>query len=118
MSKLSRRQLITTGLAATAGASGLVVAARLADRYGRKPVMIWPQLFTLLATYPAFLWIVHSPGELSLLFATTTVDPVPVMPPAATTSFFIGTIVIGCVRILLSATSVTVMARSPSSTGV
>src|SRR4029078_5980237 len=25
-------------------------------------------LFTLLATYPAFLWIVHSPGELSLLF--------------------------------------------------
>ena len=37
MSKLSRRQLITTGLAATAGASGLVVAARLADRYGLIP---------------------------------------------------------------------------------
>src|SRR5437870_13643133 len=37
MSKLPRRQLITTGLAATAGASGLVVAARLADRYGLIP---------------------------------------------------------------------------------
>jgi len=37
MSKLSRRQLITTGVAATAGASGLVVAARLADRYGLIP---------------------------------------------------------------------------------
>ena len=37
MSKLSRRQLITTGLAATASASGLVVAARLADRYGLIP---------------------------------------------------------------------------------
>jgi MFS family permease len=47
---------------------GALLGGWLADRYGRKPVMIWPQLFTLLATYPAFLWIVHSPGELSLLF--------------------------------------------------
>ena len=37
MSNLSRRKLITTGLAATAGASGLTVAARLADRYGLIP---------------------------------------------------------------------------------
>ena len=34
---------------------------------GRKPVMIWPQLATLLLTYPVFLWIVHAPGMLSLL---------------------------------------------------
>ena len=37
MSSLSRRKLITTGLAATAGVSGLAVAARLADRYGLIP---------------------------------------------------------------------------------
>jgi DMSO/TMAO reductase YedYZ molybdopterin-dependent catalytic subunit len=37
MNKLSRRTLITTGLAATAGASGLAVAARLAQRYGLVP---------------------------------------------------------------------------------
>lgn len=38
MSKLlSRRKLITTGLTAAAGASGLVAAARLADRYGLIP---------------------------------------------------------------------------------
>jgi hypothetical protein len=38
MSQLfSRRKLITTGLAAAAGASGLAVAARLADRYGLIP---------------------------------------------------------------------------------
>jgi DMSO/TMAO reductase YedYZ molybdopterin-dependent catalytic subunit len=35
--KFSRRRLITTGVAAAAGASGLAVAARLADRYGLIP---------------------------------------------------------------------------------
>jgi DMSO/TMAO reductase YedYZ molybdopterin-dependent catalytic subunit len=34
---LSRRRLITTGLVAAAGASGLAAAARLADRYGLIP---------------------------------------------------------------------------------
>src|SRR5258708_40096071 len=34
MNNFSRRQWITAGLAATAGASGLAVAASLADRYG------------------------------------------------------------------------------------
>ena len=39
----------------------------LSDRFGRKPLMIGPQLVTVLATYPAFLWIVHAPGAMSLL---------------------------------------------------
>lgn len=37
MSGFSRRRLITTGLAAIAGASGLAVAGRLADAYGLVP---------------------------------------------------------------------------------
>jgi DMSO/TMAO reductase YedYZ molybdopterin-dependent catalytic subunit len=37
MSKLSRRKLITTGVLATAGGSGLAVATRLARRYGLIP---------------------------------------------------------------------------------
>jgi len=37
MNKLSRRQIITTGLAAAAGISGLAVAAKLAGRYGLIP---------------------------------------------------------------------------------
>jgi DMSO/TMAO reductase YedYZ molybdopterin-dependent catalytic subunit len=37
MSKISRRKLITTGLAATAGVSGLAAAASLARRYGLVP---------------------------------------------------------------------------------
>ncbi len=37
MSKISRRKLITAGLAATAGVSGLAAAAVLAQRYGLIP---------------------------------------------------------------------------------
>jgi DMSO/TMAO reductase YedYZ molybdopterin-dependent catalytic subunit len=37
MSTVSRRKLITTGLVATAGASGLALAAKLAERYGLIP---------------------------------------------------------------------------------
>jgi DMSO/TMAO reductase YedYZ molybdopterin-dependent catalytic subunit len=37
MTDFSRRKLIVTGLAATAGAAGLAVAARLAERYGLIP---------------------------------------------------------------------------------
>jgi DMSO/TMAO reductase YedYZ molybdopterin-dependent catalytic subunit len=37
MSKFSRRKLITTGIGATAGASGLALAAKLADEYGLVP---------------------------------------------------------------------------------
>jgi DMSO/TMAO reductase YedYZ molybdopterin-dependent catalytic subunit len=37
MSKISRRKLVTTGLAATAGVAGLAAAASLAKRYGLVP---------------------------------------------------------------------------------
>lgn len=37
MNRVTRRKLISSGLAAAAGASGLTVAARLADRYGLIP---------------------------------------------------------------------------------
>ncbi len=37
MSDVSRRKLITAGLATAAGASGLAVAARVARRYGLIP---------------------------------------------------------------------------------
>ena len=39
----------------------------LADRFGRWPVMVWPQLAALLLTYPIFLWIVETRSAMSLL---------------------------------------------------
>ena len=47
---------------------GALLGGWLADRLGRKPVMMWPQLVVLVLTYPAFLWIVQAPGAWSLLF--------------------------------------------------
>ena len=55
--------LVSNGL----GLIGVLIGGWLADAYGRKPVMVWPQLAALLLTYPTFLWIVHAPGPMSLL---------------------------------------------------
>lgn len=65
--------------------NGLQIAASplsgwLSDRYGRKPLMIGPQLVTLLATYPAFLWIVHAPGAMSLLLGFGLLSAIGALP--------------------------------------
>jgi MFS transporter, MHS family, citrate/tricarballylate:H+ symporter len=49
------------------GIAGTLFGGWLADRIGRKPMMIWPALTFLALTYPVFLWIVRDPGPASLL---------------------------------------------------
>ena len=46
---------------------GSLFGGWLSDRIGRRPVMIWPNLVTLLITYPLFRWIVESRTPLALL---------------------------------------------------
>jgi MFS family permease len=49
------------------GIVGALCGGWLADRYGRWPVMVWPQAAALLMTYPVFLWIVDTRSAMALL---------------------------------------------------
>ena len=54
-----------------AGVVATLYGGWLSDRVGRRPVMIWPNLASLLLTVPVFLWIVESRNALALLVGTT-----------------------------------------------
>src|SRR6201991_95993 len=49
------------------GIAGALLGGWLADRVGRWPIMVWPQLAALLLTYPTFLWIVETHSAWALL---------------------------------------------------
>lgn len=49
------------------GFVGVLLGGWLADRHGRRPIMIWPQIVALLMTYPVFIWIVDTGSSASLL---------------------------------------------------
>jgi MFS transporter, MHS family, citrate/tricarballylate:H+ symporter len=57
----------TTLVGNALGIIGALCGGLLADRIGRWPVMVWPQLVALLLTYPVFLWIVETRSPLALL---------------------------------------------------
>ena len=42
----------------------------LADRLGRKPVLIWPRAAILLAVVPAFIWLAQAPSPLRVYTVT------------------------------------------------
>jgi MFS family permease len=50
-----------------AGIIAAILGGWLADRAGRWPIMVWPQIVALLLTYPVFLWIVESRNSAALL---------------------------------------------------
>lgn len=57
----------TTVVSNGLGIVGALCGGLLADRVGRWPVMVWPQLVALLMTYPVFLWIVETRSSWALL---------------------------------------------------
>ncbi|MCA1397888.1 MFS transporter [Bradyrhizobium sp. BRP56] len=51
----------------TVGIAAALLGGWLADRAGRRHIMIWPQIAALLMTYPVFFWISESRSALALL---------------------------------------------------
>jgi MFS transporter, MHS family, citrate/tricarballylate:H+ symporter len=71
--------LVSTGLHVI----GTLLGAWLADRVGRKPIMIVPQLIAIVLTYPTFLWMVDAPDAWSLLFGFGALSLIVTFPFAA-----------------------------------
>jgi MFS family permease len=42
----------------------------LADRFGRRPVMLWPRIIVAVATWPLFLWLANEPSVTTLFLAS------------------------------------------------
>jgi MHS family citrate/tricarballylate:H+ symporter-like MFS transporter len=65
------------------GFVGALYGGWLADRHGRWPVMVWPQLAALLLTYPVFLWVVDTHSALALLGGFGTLSLIGIIPYTA-----------------------------------
>ena len=57
----------TTVVVNGVGVAAALLGGWLADRAGRWPIMVWPQIAALLLTYPVFLWVVDSRNSFALL---------------------------------------------------
>src|SRR6202012_2234680 len=57
----------TTVVSNAIGIAAAFLGGWLADRAGRWPIMVWPQIAALLLTYPVFLWVVDSRNSFALL---------------------------------------------------
>lgn len=55
-----------TVMVGIAGVIGALAAGLLSDRYGRRPVMVWPMLVACVAIVPGFWLVLHVPGAGSL----------------------------------------------------
>ena len=59
-----------TAVSGTCGLAGGLIGGALSDRIGRRPLMIWPRLVFLLATWPVFWLVVRFHDAPSLLIGT------------------------------------------------
>ena len=78
--------LIAMGATVMVGIATLLFALAggwLCDRYGRKPVMLWPRLATAVLTVPAFMLLVAHPTQTTLLAVTAFLAALTALSAAA-----------------------------------
>jgi MFS family permease len=73
---LHMRANVSFGATMVFGACNIVfslVGGAMSDKYGRRPVMIWPRVFLLFAIYPAFVLLSQNRDAVTLLSVTAII---------------------------------------------
>ncbi|MGH6871550.1 MAG: MFS transporter [Rhizomicrobium sp.] len=75
---------IAANVASSIGAAvGVLIGGLASDRFGRRPVMIWPNLLFLAVTYPVYLWIVDTRSVAALWIGSTVLTVLAAIPGGA-----------------------------------
>jgi MFS family permease len=64
-------------------AAGAIWGGWLSDRFGRKPIMIWPRIALIVSIYPAFLLLVSFKTTSVLMLVTASLTVLQVLSGAA-----------------------------------
>ena len=65
--------LAATVVSGVCGLTAGLIGGVLSDRFGRRPLLIWPRLVFLAATWPAFFLLVRNHDTITLLGATAVI---------------------------------------------
>ena len=83
---------------------GSLLGGWLSDRYGRRPVMLWPRVALLLLTYPAFLLLIQYTNLFTLACVTTLLASLTAISGAASLVLIVPAFIaetIACARLVV-----------------
>ena len=75
--------MAATVIVGLATLGGSLLGGWLSDRYGRRPVMLWPRVGLLVLTYPAFIWLLDHTSFINLAMVSVLLAGLTAMSAAS-----------------------------------